>query len=702
MTLARPGHRRPAVLAVLTVTAVGAVGLVAPASAGTPSTAPDVAVDLALDVPQPVTAPVDGSSVGAVVDTGDGLEVVTVDAPDGDAQDIVADLERDPDVVDAFVDVPAAIAAGDQYRSRQWNLDALNLGLLPDGTDDGAGQLVAVVDTGVRASHPDLMRPDGYHRVRCDLGADFTVTSRYSVGNGCTDPNGHGTHVAGIVSAVADNTIGVAGVSSARIMPVRVLDADGRGMAARINAGIIWAVDHGATVMNLSFVSDRTTAYDAAISYALQHDVVVVAAAGNNRALGNTPQSPASTSGVISVAATDVRGLSAPYSYSGPTVLVAAPGDDVLSTTPSGYAFLSGTSMAAPHVAGVLARYRALNPGATGAQIRTAVGDTAIDLEQPGRDDDTGYGLIDALELLGGGDAPPDPARGAVPSAPRLTGVTAGVRQLTVRWSAPTWDGGSAITEYVADAYPVVSGALGDPVQVTALPGASQVTVPGLTPGVSYVVAVHANNGHPGEGQPSLPSGPVRLANVPGAPRIGTPNAGPAAARVRWSVPASTGGSPITGYVVRVYQGSTFVKQVPVPATAREVRLAGLSNGRAHSFVVKAVNAVGSGAFSARSIAVTPRQAPSAPFVGRPVPGNDAARVYWSAPKSNGGAYVSAYVIKIYQGTRGLGSITVRGTARSALVTGLGNRGWYSFTVTAKNVVGLGPPSPRTTTVRTS
>jgi hypothetical protein len=529
------------------------------------------------------------------------------------------------------------------------------------------------------------------------------MTSLRSVGNGCTDPHGHGTHVAGVVSAVADNGVGVAGVSAARIMPVRVLDANGRGMTSRIIAGIIWAVDRGADVINLSIVSDLTSAYDDAIRYALDSEVVVVAASGNNRALGNDPQSPASTAGVIAVAATDELGLSAPFSYSGAANVISAPGDGVLSTTPDGYEYMSGTSMAAPHVAGIVARYRASHPLETAAQVRAKLESTAIDLQTDGLDADTGFGLLNAYELLTGNPAPDDPTRGAVPTTPRRISVDRGVDAVTVSWEPPAYVGTSPLTSYDVLVAEESGGRL---VPVTSLSVDDAVTeaVLGtdvLERGVNYAIVMTADNTN-GQGQYSLPSASVRLPTPPSAPRIGTPNAGPGAARVRWSAPVSTGGTPVTGYVVKAYQGWTLVRQVTVPATARELRLAGLTNGRAHTFRVQAVNAVGSSLHSARSIAVTPRQAPGAPTVGRPAAANDAARVYWRAPADNGGAYISAYVVRAWQGTGLVRTVTVPGTATSALVTGLGNRRYYAFTVTAVNVVGPGAPSARSTTVRTT
>ena len=145
---------------------------------------------------------------------------------------------------------------------------------------------------------------------------------------------------------------------------------------------------------------------------------------------------------MIAVAATDELGLSAPFSYSGPTNVIAAPGDGILSTVPdgTGYDYMSGTSMAAPQVSGVLARYVATHD-ATPAQVLTAVQDTAIDLETPGPDDDTGAGLLNPYELLTGDPAPADPDRGTVPTTPRGIRATAGVDQLTVRWDPPSYAG---------------------------------------------------------------------------------------------------------------------------------------------------------------------------------------------------------------------------------------------------------------------
>jgi hypothetical protein len=189
---------------------------------------------------------------------------------------------------------------------------------------------------------------------------------------------------------------------------------------------------------------------------------------------------------------------------------------------------------------------------------------------------------------------------------------------------------------------------------------------------------------------------------APSAPRIGTPTAADGVARARWSAPVSSGGSPVTEYVVKAYRNWTMVATATVPATASDHLFRGLTNGAHYSFVVQARNVLGTSVHSARSSTVTPMGRPDAPRIGRPSSANDAARVYWAAPVDDGGSTISAYVVRAYQGTRGIKAVTVSGSARSVLITGLQHGAYYTFTVTAKNHLGFGPASPRSATVRTT
>jgi subtilisin family serine protease len=665
-----------------------------PAPAGAPAAAP--ADEVPVDVPTaPVPAeptPAGEVAVSAVVVDGQGADVVTVEVAPSAVARTAAALRAEPGVVSVSVDTPVYATAADPRLPEQWGYYDLNLDRVPAGVASGSGERVAVIDTGVLASHPDLTG-----RVRCDLGADFVgdgfTTS--SGGNGCIDPNGHGTHVAGTIGAVSDNGIGVAGVSAAQIIPIRVLGANGSGWSSDIADAVIYAVDAGASVINMSLGGYANTAYDAAVTYALDHDVVVVASAGNNRFDGNATSYPGGTPGVFSVAASDDAGVSAGYSHSGPTNFITAPGSSVLSTSatdPSGYQSMSGTSMAAPHAAGVIARYRALYPSKTVAEVRAAVQATAIDIEAPGKDNNTGYGLIDAFELLTGQQSPAR-TRVTAPGEPTGLRVSAGNRAVTASWGAPSFTGGSAVAGYVLQA---VSS--GHETEVWLGAAARSATVPNLVNGAAYRVYVTAYNstwfGNPAFGAPVTPRAPT----VPGAPAIGAPTAGNAAALVRWSA-AAANGSAVSSYTVKAYRGSTLVKTVTASGNATSLLVTGLANGAGHTFTVTARNGVGYGPTSARSAAAVPKTRPSAPGIGRPSAANGAAVVRWAPPASNGGSAVSSFTVRAYRGATLVKTVTVSGSARGVTVNGLTNRVGYGFTVTANNAVGAGPSSARSATV---
>ena len=166
------------------------------------------------------------------------------------------------------------------------------------------------------------------------------------------DDVGHGTHVSGIIGATVNNSEGVAGMSwYNKIMPVKVLDSSGAGSTYSVAQGIIWATDHGAKVINMSLgnYAQADFLHDA-IKYAYEHDVVMIAASGNDNT--DRPGYPAAYPEVFAVAATDSNKEKASFSNYGDYIDVAAPGDSIASTYPgSQYAALSGTSMASPHVA---------------------------------------------------------------------------------------------------------------------------------------------------------------------------------------------------------------------------------------------------------------------------------------------------------------------------------------------------------------
>ncbi len=265
----------------------------------------------------------------------------------------------------------------------------------------GAGVTVAVVDTGTDLDHPDLAGQlvSGHNVLKPNAQPQ--------------DDNGHGTLVSGIVAARTNNGRGVVGIApSAKVMPIKVLDATGSGSDANIAVGIDWARTHGAKVINLSLggTFDDPVLSDA-IANAIAANVVVVAAAGNDGS--NTVGFPASYSGVLAVAATDHSGSLTSFSSYGPRVDVAAPGLDITSTAlGSGdqYATESGTSFSSPVVAGVAALVRSEHPTWTQGQVAAQIRNTARDVGYPGVDPAFGHGIVDALAAVGGPAAAPHPS----------------------------------------------------------------------------------------------------------------------------------------------------------------------------------------------------------------------------------------------------------------------------------------------------
>lgn len=264
-------------------------------------------------------------------------------------------------------------------------------------TKRGSGLIIAVVDSGVDLQHPDLIgqiQPGGWDFVNDDNNPD--------------DDQGHGTHVAGIIAARANNLQGIAGIAhNAKILPVKVLNAANTGNTFNIASGIVYAVDRGAKIINLSLGGPtESTTTEGAIDYAVGRGVIVVAAAGNSGP--GTVLYPAAFDNVISVGAHDSTGATAGFSSTNSQVDISAAGVDILSTIPlsgatvtdpSGYRLLSGTSMAAPHVSGIVGLIVSAGVATTPATVTEALICGARDINSatlPGRDDAMGWGVVDA------------------------------------------------------------------------------------------------------------------------------------------------------------------------------------------------------------------------------------------------------------------------------------------------------------------
>lgn len=255
--------------------------------------------------------------------------------------------------------------------------------------------IVAVVDSGVDGSHPEF---EG----QLLPGFDFTLKPPAPGGN--VDGYGHGTHVAGVIGALPNNGQGVAGLAAGcKILPVRIFNKWGHSASGRSAAAVIWAVDHGAKVINASWgsVANNKSTREA-VEYALSKDVVFVAAVGNSGK--ETPGYPGALEQAIGVAATTSDDRWASFSTFGDWVDVAAPGKAVLSTYPlekgNGYKLLEGTSMAAPHVAAAAALVRSQYPHWNAAQVRAQLERTARDVISKGVDKYSGYGRVDVARAV--------------------------------------------------------------------------------------------------------------------------------------------------------------------------------------------------------------------------------------------------------------------------------------------------------------
>ena len=308
---------------------------------------------------------------------------------------VVQLLARHPHLRFAELDrrVDPALATTDPYTGSEWHLVNINAAAAWD-VSQGAGVTIAILDSGVLATHPDLA---------ANMVAGWNAFDSSSVTG---DVNGHGTAVAGAAAAITNNAVGVAGVAgAAKIMPIRITDAAGTAYYSTIASGVTWAADHGARVANCSYgYLFSSAAVQSAGQYLKSKGGLLVVSAGNNGANENA----AATGSMISVSATDGANSMAGWSSYGDMVAVAAPGAGIWTTSSDGtYRAASGTSFAAPITAGVVALIMAANPALSAAQVESVLFSTATDLGAAGRDIYYGNGLVNA-------DAAVRAARGTV------------------------------------------------------------------------------------------------------------------------------------------------------------------------------------------------------------------------------------------------------------------------------------------------
>lgn len=298
------------------------------------------------------------------------------------------------------------------YPAEQWALPRIGL---PYAWPFARGMSapLAIIDSGIDLDHVDLasrlwrnadeiagngVDDDGNGFVDDIVGWDFVAGDAYP-----DDLYYHGTHVAGIAGAATNNVMGMAGVTwETPLMAVRVLNQAGDGRWDNVAAGILYAANNEARVLNLSLGGEGTSnTITAAITYARAQGCLVVAAAGNNGQNGQPVLFPARLSEVIAVGATDENDLVWANSNRGPELDLVAPGVEILSAIPgSRYSEVTGTSMATPHVSGVAALIWGRAPALTAGELTNLLLRTAVDLPPSGRDNASGWGRIDARRAI--------------------------------------------------------------------------------------------------------------------------------------------------------------------------------------------------------------------------------------------------------------------------------------------------------------
>ena len=308
---------------------------------------------------------------------------------EGEYVDELAALRANVDVVSVDLDRTRAVEAApsDTSYADQWAMPQVGWDQLYGTVGIAGSATVAVLDTGVDAAHQDLD------------GVLLPGTSILDGSNGLSDPNGHGTWMAGIVAAETDNAFGVAGTAYAgvSILPVTVLGADGTGQDSDIIAGVVYAADAGADVILMSFSNPGySPALQAAIDYAWAHGAVLVAATGNDGS--GTATFPAGDRGVIGVTSTDSLDALAVGANYGPAAFMAAPGVDIATTSAGGsVATISGTSAAAAEVAGAAALLSANEPDLSNGVIVSRLARTADPAGDPAQ---TGNGRLNLARAM--------------------------------------------------------------------------------------------------------------------------------------------------------------------------------------------------------------------------------------------------------------------------------------------------------------
>lgn len=318
-----------------------------------------------------------------------GIGVMVLDLPEQADESAFANaLQRRPDVEFAELDKinsPADVSPNDPWYPNEWHLTKIGTPAAWTSTTGSQNVVIAILDTGVDSTHPDLQNL---------IVPGWNV---YNNNSDTSDVGSHGTGVAGTAAALSNNGVGIASVCwSCKLMPIRVSDVNGLASDSTIANGLTWAADHGARVANISYIVSASSTVTSGARYFQSKGGVVTVSAGNNGTFISSADNPY----VITVTASNVYDQLYAWSNTGNNLDLCAPGQ-VYTTTPGGsYTNAAGTSFSAPLVAGVAALVMSANPSLTPSQVQDVLTKSADDLGPAGWDSSYGWGRVNASRAV--------------------------------------------------------------------------------------------------------------------------------------------------------------------------------------------------------------------------------------------------------------------------------------------------------------